>query len=72
MDRVRLKKMINQIKDSVEGKNLPNIYLLHSDLTDWEMNPLYNHPKVKLTFHLREVRDSVDLYWKQLLVVNQW
>ena len=48
MDRVRLKKMINQIKDSVEGKNLPNIYLLHSDLTDWEMNPLYNHPKVKL------------------------
>tara|TARA_Y100000033_G_scaffold49097_1_gene56887 strand:+ start:644 stop:1978 length:1335 start_codon:yes stop_codon:yes gene_type:complete len=47
MDRVRLKKMINQIKDSVEGKNLPNIYLLHSDLTDWEMNALYNHPKVK-------------------------
>ena len=47
MDRVRLRKMINQIKDSIDSKNLPNIYLLHSDLTDWEMNALYNHPKVK-------------------------
>ena len=26
---------------------LPNIYLLHGDLTDEEMNDLYNHPKVK-------------------------
>src|SRR6056300_787477 len=47
VDRVKLRKIIEQIKDSVGGKMLPNIYLLHSDLSDWEMNALYNHPKVK-------------------------
>jgi glycosyltransferase involved in cell wall biosynthesis len=26
---------------------LPSIYLLHGDLTDGEINELYNHPKVK-------------------------
>ena len=46
-DRVRLKKIIEDIKGQVDSKRLPNIYLLHSDLTDWEMNALYNHPKVK-------------------------
>lgn len=46
-DRVRLKKVIEDIKQQVDSKRLPNIYLLHSDLTDWEMNALYNHPKVK-------------------------
>ena len=29
------------------GNNAPNIYLLHGDLEDAEMNSLYNHPKVK-------------------------
>ena len=29
------------------GKDIPNIYILHGDLTDSEMNSLYNHPKVK-------------------------
>jgi hypothetical protein len=46
-DRVRLKKIIEDIKGQADSKRLPNIYLLHSDLTDWEMNALYNHPKVK-------------------------
>jgi hypothetical protein len=50
-DRVRIKKVIEQIKTAVKedtkATKLPNIYLLHSDLTDWEMNALYNHPKVK-------------------------
>ena len=46
-DRVYTKKLIEQIKESVDTKRLPNIYLLNSDLTDWEMNALYNHPKVK-------------------------
>lgn len=27
--------------------NIPSIYLLHDDLTDVEMNSLYNHPKIK-------------------------
>lgn len=29
------------------GKQRPNIYLLHGDLTEVEMNALYNHPKIK-------------------------
>ena len=47
MDREELLKRINAIKDSVNSKNLPNIYLVHGDLSDEEMNKLYNHPKVK-------------------------
>ena len=52
MDRVEMKKKIQQIKDTVKAEKLPNIYLLHGDLTDGEMNEMYNHPKVKahLTF----------------------
>ena len=30
-----------------KGIKLPNIYLLHGDLSDTEMNYLYNHPKIK-------------------------
>ena len=38
----------NKIKDIVgEVKNPPSIYLLFGDLTNKEMNDLYNHPKVK-------------------------
>ena len=29
------------------GNTAPDIYLLHGDLTDSEMNSLYNHPKIK-------------------------
>ena len=47
VDRVRLKKMIENLKAQVDSKKLPPIYLLHSDLSDVEMNALYNHPKVK-------------------------
>jgi glycosyltransferase involved in cell wall biosynthesis len=47
VDRVDIKRKIQTIKDSVKAKSLPNIYLLHSTLTDWEVNSLYNHPKVK-------------------------
>lgn len=46
LDRDELLEKINNIKQSVKG-NLPNIYLLHGELTDEEMNELYNHPKVK-------------------------
>tara|TARA_R110001592_G_scaffold126195_5_gene337100 strand:- start:563 stop:1849 length:1287 start_codon:yes stop_codon:yes gene_type:complete len=47
IDRVGLRDLIKEIKDQVGESKLPNIYLLHSDLTDIEMNALYNHPKVK-------------------------
>ena len=47
MDREEIIKKIKQIKKTVNSKNLPNVYLLHGDLSDEEMNELYNHPKVK-------------------------
>jgi len=50
LDREEIIKKIDQIKRSVTldtGQTLPNIYLLHGDLTDKEMNSLYNHSKVK-------------------------
>ena len=46
IDREGILKKINDIKDQVEG-NLPNIYLLHGELTDDEMNQLNNDNKVK-------------------------
>lgn len=46
MDREEILKKINAIRSTVSG-NLPNIYLLHGDLEDEDMNHLYNHPKVK-------------------------
>ena len=52
IDRREMIKKINMVKSSVKADILPNIYLLHGDLTDEEMNEMYNHPKVKahLTF----------------------
>ena len=46
LDREDILKKINKIKQSVSG-DLPNIYLLHGDFYDDEINELYNHPKVK-------------------------
>ena len=46
IDRETMLNKIKHIKDDIKGK-LPNIYLLHGDLMDEEMNELYNHPKVK-------------------------
>jgi glycosyltransferase involved in cell wall biosynthesis len=42
-----LKKRIEMIKGMIDSTNLPNIYILDGDLSDEEMNSLYNHPKVK-------------------------
>ena len=46
-DREEILKKIKQIKNSVNSKNLPNIYLLHGDFSDEEMNEIYNHSRVK-------------------------
>jgi glycosyltransferase involved in cell wall biosynthesis len=46
IDRENMLNKINDIKSQVKGK-CPNIYLVHGDFTDDEMNGLYNHPKVK-------------------------
>ena len=52
MDRNEMMKKIKLVRDNMKGDKLPNVYLLHGDLTDEEMNQMYNHPKVKahLTF----------------------
>ena len=41
---VMRKKILDITKNNV---NLPSIYLLYGDLSDKEMNSLYNHPKIK-------------------------
>lgn len=46
-DREELLAKIDSIRESVKGNNLPNIYLIHGDLEDADINTLYNHPKVK-------------------------
>ena len=46
-DRSRTIEKINLIKKMTKKTKLPNIYLLYGDLTDKEMNSLYNHDKVK-------------------------
>jgi glycosyltransferase involved in cell wall biosynthesis len=52
MDRDELIKRIRMIKDTVKSTNLPNIYLLHGEFTDVEMNEIYNHSKVKAMINL--------------------
>ena len=49
LDREDLLNKIEQISLTVKGGNgpLPNLYVIHGDLTDDEMNSLYNHPKIK-------------------------
>jgi len=47
MNRDKVLAKIAAIKKTVKSNNLPNIYLLNGDLTDEEMNNLYNHPKIK-------------------------
>jgi|TARA_R110000803_G_scaffold198877_1_gene262758 hypothetical protein len=47
MSRDEILDKIKHIKKSVDGKNLPNVYVLNGEFTDSEMNELYNNPKVK-------------------------
>jgi hypothetical protein len=46
VDKTEILKKINDIRSTLSG-NLPNIYLVHGDLTPVELNRLYNHPKIK-------------------------
>jgi glycosyltransferase involved in cell wall biosynthesis len=47
LDREAILDKIEDIKRSVKGK-LPNVYLLHGEISDQQMNQLYNHPKVRV------------------------
>jgi glycosyltransferase involved in cell wall biosynthesis len=46
IDKTEILKKINDIRKHLTGA-LPNIYLIHGELTPQELNRLYNHPKVK-------------------------
>jgi len=46
-DRNDIIKRIQAIKSTVKASKFPNIYLLHGEFSDTEMNEIYNHPKVK-------------------------
>lgn len=50
LDREDILGKIKQIRNSVtlqSGQTMPTITLLHGELTELEMNTLYNHPKIK-------------------------
>ena len=47
MDRDEMLDKIQKIRAAVGDNDLPNVYLLHGELEDGEVNELYNHPKVK-------------------------
>ena len=46
IDQERILQQIEDVKSSVKG-SLPPVYLLHGDMSDEEVNLLYNHPKIK-------------------------
>jgi len=46
MDKHEILKKIHDIRAPISG-DLPNIYVIHGDITPVELNRLYNHPKVK-------------------------
>jgi len=48
-DRLGIENKIGQIRDMfpIEKHKLPAVYLIHGDLTNAEMNALYNHKKIK-------------------------
>lgn len=52
MDREAILRKIDNIRKSFESKDLPNVYLLHGELSEQEMNELYNHDKVKAMLFL--------------------
>ena len=48
IDKESILTKINSIKSQFPSDwKLPNVYLLHGDMNEKEMNYLYNHPKVK-------------------------
>ena len=52
LDRENILLKIRRIRESVNSTDLPNIYLLHGEFSDSEINDLYNYPKVKAMVNL--------------------
>jgi glycosyltransferase involved in cell wall biosynthesis len=46
VDKDEMLKKIHTARQGITG-DLPNVYLIHGDLSEDEMNSLYNHPKIK-------------------------
>jgi hypothetical protein len=51
MDRDEILRKIDIVRNSISG-NLPNVYLLHGEMDDSDINNLYNHAKVKAMINL--------------------
>lgn len=51
LDQQQILEKINVIRKTVKG-TLPNIYVIHGEMSDEEINHLYNHPKVKAMVNL--------------------
>jgi len=47
MGKTEILGRLNAIKKSIDSKKLPNVYIIHGDLNNKEINELYNHPKIK-------------------------
>lgn len=47
MDRQQVENKINDVRDMFKGHKLPNVYLLHGEFTNEELNAINNDPKVK-------------------------
>jgi glycosyltransferase involved in cell wall biosynthesis len=47
VDQQRTLDVIEKVKATVSGKDLPNIYLIHGELSEEELCELYAHEKVK-------------------------
>jgi hypothetical protein len=47
LGKTEILKRLDFLKKSVDSSKLPNVYILHGDLSNKEMNEVYNHPKIK-------------------------
>jgi len=47
MDRREIMKRVDAVRRACGGGKLPNVYILHGNFSNKEMNELYNHPKIK-------------------------
>ena len=52
MDRDAILEKIDQIRKTIDSKDLPNLYLIHGELDDQDINYLYNHGKIKAMISL--------------------
>ena len=47
MDKFRMHQLIRAVQEECNVKNPPNVYLMHGEMSEVELNALFNHPKVK-------------------------